>query len=64
MGRCSYRSFGEEMKFYTSYTPKDWEIGIGFYREAISIDETEKIITLMPTEFALFLGPFSICVKF
>lgn len=56
------------MTFYSSYVPRTWEIGIGFYK---GHDETEYtsdspiVYTwTYPTEIALLLGPFTLAVTF
>ncbi len=49
------------MRFYTSYTPRHWEIGLGFYRGQWHINFFSMLYTYQPSEFAILLGPFSLC---
>lgn len=38
------------LRCYCSYTPKDWEFGLGFYNRT----------NTMPFEFAIMFGPFNL----
>jgi hypothetical protein len=52
------------MRIYKSYTPQNWEFGFGFYKSAWFFSEYTGNKTIMPSEFALLLGPLSVCIEF
>jgi len=51
-------------RWYWSYTPRNWEFGFGFYRSSIYVNKITNKTEIHPSEIALLLGPFSICMTF
>lgn len=52
------------MRFYLSFTPRHWEIGLSFYKGKVFVNNLTNLISSKPSEFAILLGPFSLCFVF
>jgi hypothetical protein len=52
------------MRPYFSYTPKDWEFGFAFYLADWFENIHTKVVTRLPSELSLFLGPFTFSIEF
>lgn len=54
------------MKFIKSYTPKDWDFGIGFFRGNVITIKLPMFYKLLnyPPSIALYLGPYTFELEF